>query len=98
MAQQSAQAQLSDIDRDLDQLVDITNRQRVGATEIGDELRAQDEMIKDVDRNMDRTQNKVNEAVLTTQDIKNHKMSCVAWILSAIFLILIFVVLFAWKK
>ena len=98
MAQQNAQATMQDIDHDLDQLVEMTGVQKQNAAQIGHELNAQQAMLKDTDENMDRTQQKVDEAVLTTQDIKNHKMSCLSWILSIIFLILIFVVAFAWRK
>ena len=98
MAQQNAQATMQDIDHDLDQLVEMTGVQKQNAVQIGHELNAQQAMLKDTDENMDRTQQKVDEAVLTTQDIKNHKMSCLSWILSIIFLILIFVVAFAWRK
>ena len=76
----------------------MTGVQKQTAAQIGHELNAQQAMLKDTDENMDRTQQKVDEAVLTTQDIKNHKMSCLSWILSIIFLILIFVVAFAWRK
>lgn len=87
---------LAGYDTQLDVLSDTSKRMLENSKQICQELKSQIEIIKDTNDKMDDVQEAQNKALVTLEDIQKHKPTCISWILSVVFLILIFVVVFAW--
>lgn len=93
---QEMQRMLEGYDAQLDVLSDNSKRMLTNSKRICQELKDQMANIADTNDKMDDVQEAQNKALVTLEDIEKHKPTCIAWILSVVFLILIFVVVFAW--
>lgn len=97
--QNQTQENLARIDDQLEALVDITGAARVTAVQIGQELRDQEKMLNQVSDHMDGAAVEIEKATTAVQAIKEHKGTCVAWILALLCLIgIIVALLMKWGK
>lgn len=83
------------LDEKIDQLVEQTSQQKQNASQIGDTLSSQIDQAKDINNHMDKTQGKVDKAVVAVGKIKTTWDVLIAWIL---IILLIIAIIIVWVK
>ncbi|KAK8875642.1 hypothetical protein M9Y10_005814 [Tritrichomonas musculus] len=93
--QQERQELNQKLDEKIDQLVIQTGQQNQNASQIGSTLSSQIDQTKQINDHMDKTQGKVDRAVVAVGKIKTTWDVLIAWIL---IILLIIAIIIVWAK
>ncbi|KAK8835017.1 hypothetical protein M9Y10_031755 [Tritrichomonas musculus] len=78
---------LQDLDKKIDSLVEIVQKQNILAQNISCKLNEDNILLNDINNHMDKAQNQVNNANSAVLEIRATKTQWIAWVLMIILII-----------